>query len=297
MSVPVDFEAYWQTLRDEVAAIETEWDRVERTQLVTSRSKSWRIDWIRFSSVNDIVIEGWLSVPFDHPVIGAGFLWLPGYSYGTPPPDDSNLLAGTVTLAINVHGNQPDAPYVNPAGKSDYILEGIRSPRDYIYRKISGHCLKALDVLLEQEEITHGVGVGGMSQGGGLALIVAAQSQKPKICCADMPFLADIERSLSISRSPAYKTLKEHLTAHPDDLATMLLFDAVLHAPLIDVPTWLSSGGKDPACKPETVESVYEALPTSEKQYVYFPQAGHVFLPEMNAKYQSMVEKYLLQTL
>jgi cephalosporin-C deacetylase len=294
MNEPSGFEEYWAQLRADVARVETDWERTSRRKLVVSRGKSWLIDWVRYSSINDQVIHGWLATPYDHSLNGAGFLWLPGYSYGTPPPDDSNLVAGTVTLAINVHGNAADTPYINPAGKDDYILQGIDNPSSYIYRSIVGHCLYAIDVLEAQPEVTRGIGAAGMSQGGGLALLVASQDPRAKICCADMPFLSDIRTALVVSHSPAYRTLKRHTELVPTDLSTILLFDPLFHAHNITVPTWLSAGGKDPACKPITVEAVFNALASEIKEYELFPLAGHVFTPEMNAAYQRLVERYIV---
>jgi cephalosporin-C deacetylase len=295
MSKPEGFDDYWSDLRDDVESIEKDWERSTRSQIVHSRGRTWRIDWIRYSSIDDLVIQGWLAVPDDHLVNGAGFLWLPGYSYGTPPPDDSNLVEGAVTFAINIHGKAPDEPYVNPAGKNDYILSGIDNLRTYIYRSIAGHCLAAVDVLRQQSEVTAGVGVGGMSQGGGLAIIVAAQDSACGICCADMPFLADIETALKVSHSPAYRALKSRVDADPDVLQTVLLFDSLYHAPSIHVPTWLSAGGKDPACRPVTVRAVYDVIGIDFKTYHYFPQAGHNFQPEMNEAYKTLIEQHLLK--
>jgi cephalosporin-C deacetylase-like acetyl esterase len=291
---PKTFDSFWSELRAEVDSVDCDWDRTERSQIVTSRGHSWKIDWIRYSSVEDHLIQGWLAVPYDHQANGAGFLWMPGYSYGTPRPDDSDLVEGTVTCAINVHGNTPDEAYVNPAGKNDYILNGIDDPRTYIYRVIVAHCLCAVGVLLNQPEISGGIASAGMSQGGGLALIVSSQSALTGICCADMPFLADLRTALTLSHSPAYRTLKRYIDEHPKCLDTVLLFDSLFHAGNIHVPTWLSAGGKDPACKPVTVEAVYAQLASKNKHYEYFPNAGHIFMPQMNAAYREMVDDYLV---
>jgi cephalosporin-C deacetylase len=269
------------------------WERSTRTETVSSRGRTWRIDWLRYSSIGDQIVQGWLAVPLDHDMTGAGMLWLPGYSYGTPSPDDSDLVDGVVSFGINVHGHPPDHPYVNPAGKDDYILSGIDDPAIYIYRSIVGHCLCAVDVLEKQPEVTKGLAVAGMSQGGGLALLVASQDKRPLVCCADMPFLADIRSALILSRSPAYRALREHIEINPRSLNTVLLFDPLLHARRITVPTWLSAGGKDPNCKPPTVEAVYRDLAAIDKEYEYFPTAGHVFLPQMNAAYDRLIQKYI----
>jgi cephalosporin-C deacetylase len=292
MMAPLVFDSYWSELRGDVSSTVKDWERSERSQIVSSRGKSWKVDWVRYSSLGDELIHGWIASPYDHKANGAGFLWLPGYSYGTAPPDDSNLVAGTVTFSINVHGNVVDTPYVNPAGKNDYITVGISNPNTYIYRAIVGHCLCAVDVLKQQREVS-AVGVGGMSQGGGLALLVSSQNDDVKICCADMPFLADIKTALVLSHSPAYRKLNEAVHESPSLLNTVLLFDPLYHAEQIKVPVWLSAGGKDPACKPLTVETVFAEIQSVDKHYEYFPSAGHVFVPEMNAGHEKLILKYL----
>lgn len=294
MHKPDGFNEYWDDLLAEVDSVVSDWERIDRAQIATSRGKQWKVDWIRYSSLDDFVVQGWYSVPYDHAMSGAGFLWLPGYSYGTPPPDDSNLVAGAATLAINIHGNPPDAPYLNPAGKRDYILEGIDNPRTFIYRTIVGHCLCALDVLSEQPEAQSGLVSAGMSQGGGLALLVASLDRRPKICCADMPFLTDVRTAIQISHSGAYRTLAKYAQENPQALETILLFDSLYHADRIKVPTWISAGGKDPTCRPKTVEKVYEALASVDKHYEFFPTSGHVFMPEMNAAYEQMIKQYIV---
>lgn len=295
-----DFETYWREIKDELGSVPDDWERIERDETVTVRGKTWRVDWLRFSSIDDMLIWGWLATPADHSANGAGFLWLPGYSYGTPPPDETNLVEGVATLGINVHGNPPDEPYVNPAGKDDYITRGIESPATYILRKIAAHCLRALDILAEQEGVNPDkVCVGGMSQGGALAIIAAALNKRAKLCFADMPFLCDVPLALTLSRSPAYTALKRYLDENPDSaaeaLATIGLFDPMNHAPLVTVPTSMTAGGRDPASKPATIEAVYQKIGAKVKEYRLFESAGHVFLPEMNEKQSEWIAKYLLE--
>ncbi|HEX5322702.1 MAG TPA: hypothetical protein VFW40_02870, partial [Capsulimonadaceae bacterium] len=62
----------------------------------------------------------------------------------------------------------------------------------------------------------------------------------------------------------------------------------------VTVPTWMTAGGRDPASKPATIEAVYERLGAKIKEYRYFENAGHVFLPEMNAKQREWITQYLL---
>ena len=237
-----------------------------------------------------------LPVPADHEPTGVGFLWLPGYSYGTPPPDASNLVRGATTLCINIHGNLPDAPYLNPAGKNDYVTENILDPENYIFRKSVLHCLSAMDVLAELEgvDVDKRV-VAGMSQGGALSLLVAANHAAPKICFADMPFLCNQPLGLQISSSAVYKTALSFAEEHGEEaLQTLALFDPVRHAPSIKIPTSLIVGGKDPASRAATVPAVYNALAANCKQLRLFPDAGHVFLPEMVQTYVDWIDRIVL---
>jgi cephalosporin-C deacetylase len=299
----IDFDQFWRDVRDEHQAGArggaVEWQLVPRGELVESKGLRWRVDWLRFSSVDDLLIYGWVARPADHEPTRAGFLWLPGYSYGTPPPDETNLVPGTVTLCVNVHGNLPDEPYVNPAGKNDYITAGIVRPESFIYRKIVLHCLYAVDILGALEWVDAGeTAVGGMSQGGTLALLVAANHGAPCVCFADMPFLCSFRTAMSVSHSPAYKAIANAIAdnpaATPDILDTVSLFDPLYHAPKIAIPAALSAGGKDPASPASTIEPVYEALASTIKQYRLYPEAGHVFLPEMVHTYTDWIMRFAL---
>jgi cephalosporin-C deacetylase-like acetyl esterase len=297
------FEQYWERVRQDHWAGRArglgDWEILPRGERVEARGMAWSVDWLRFSSAADTLIYGWLAKPLDHEPTGVGLLWLPGYSYGTPPSDESNLVRGAVTIGINVHGNHPDAPYVNPAGKNDYMARGIEDAEAFILRRIALHCLHAMDVIGKIEGVDkQKTVVGGMSQGGGLALITAANHPAPKLCFADMPFLCDIRRAMTLSHSGAYRAVRSVMEANPSRaeaiLSTLCLFDTLAHAPRVAIPTSLTSGGRDPASRAATIEPVYDALASTIKSYRHFPDAGHVFLPEMVQLYTDWIDWLLL---
>ncbi len=276
-----------------------EWEFLLRGDTAAAHGLCWRVDWLRFASAEDVVVYGWLARPSDHLASGAGLLWLPGYSYGTPKPDETNLVPGVATLCINVHGNLPDTAYVNPAGKNDYVALGIEAPQDWIYRRIALHCLNAVDVLAQQDGIDgEKVAVGGMSQGGALALITAANHPLPKLCFADMPFFCSVPLAMEVSHSGAYKEIRRLMEEKPGDadeiMQTISLIDPIRHAPSVKIPTSLTAGGRDPASRAVTIAPVFPALATKLKEYRLFPEAGHVFLPEMVRTYSGWINRLLL---
>jgi cephalosporin-C deacetylase len=298
----IDFEQYWRDIREEhrlgiQAGLDLRIDR--RDESASSGESTWSVDWLRFSSAAGSTVHGWVARPSNHRSSGAGMLWLPGYSYGTPPPDATNLVPGAITLCINVHGNMPDAPYINPAGKNDYIVRGIETPSGFIYRAIALHCLGAMDALAMLDGVDPGrTVVAGMSQGGALALIVAANHPGPKLCFADMPFPCSVRLALRISRGPVFKEIARLIEANPAAAETMIdtlcLFDPLYHAPSITIPVHITAGGKDPTSRVATIEPVRAAIGSTIKQYRLFPEAGHVFLPEMAQTYANWIDKYVV---
>ena len=303
---PADFDTFWQEIRAELALVPLEWERLPGAGGETARH---RIDWLRFSSLDDVLIYGWLAVPKEAPQPGRrGYLWLPGYSLGNPPPGPEALYPDTLTLGLNLHGNIPDAPYAHPSASGmDYITEGIESPHTYIYRAIVAHCLRALEVLARQEEVApNRLVVGGMSQGGGLALITAALTPDVCLCLADMPWLGALDLALSLLDRAKYRKTKaarypdargliaDYAEAHPDRAAqvyqTYRYFDPLSHAAYVTCPTQVSAGGRDPSCKSPTVYAVFNAL-QCEKEMLFLPQTGHEIVPAMHEAHGPWVQR------
>ena len=299
--LPARFAEFWRDTLDALAHVPTEWERIPNAQ---PAPPGYTVDWLRFSSWGDTLAYGWLAVPDTQDAVRLpGYLWLPGYSLGNPPPGPESLYAGVVTFGLNLHGNPPDTPYVHPhTQNADYITLGIDSPETYIFRAMICHALMGLRVLGQQEEVDErSLFVGGMSQGGGLALVVAALDNTVKLCLADMPWLCDPGLSLALApdntqrgsrRPPDSRVLiRDYARAHPERAAlvyeTYRYFDPLSHAASIQCPTQMSAGGRDPSCRPPTIYSVYNAL-TCPKDILYLPHTGHDIVPaqhEFHAKW------------
>lgn len=303
---PADFGAFWRGVKDELAQVPPEWERIPDAMGTTP---GLTVDWLRFHSLGDAVIYGWLAVPTDAPPTdNVGYVWLPGYSLGNPPPGPECLYPNTMTLGLNLHGNAPDTPYVHPSTHGgEYVTRGIDAPETYLYRDIVAHCLQALSVLGEQPEVgTEKLAVGGMSQGGGLALVTAALAPQVKLCLADMPWLCDLDRSLSLIDRERYKHLPnyrlpdprsliaDYADAHPERreqiFQTFRYYDPLSHAAGIHCPTQISAGGRDPSCKPPTIYAVYNEL-TCEKEMLYLPHVGHEIVPQMRSMHEKWVSR------
>jgi len=294
-SIPPFFDGYWESTLTELAATPIVWERAEEPDLPADGYDGYAIKMDAFEGIS---IYAWMAVPKGVTDPMPGYLWLPGYSLGNPPPGPESLYEGVVTMGVNIHGNTPDTPYVHPSKlRRDYITIGIESQRTYIFRTLVSNCVRAFEVLAEQPEVdANKMVVGGMSQGGGLALIVASLLQdRVKLCFADMPWLCDLDRALSLIDWERYtgtnlpQDARHYIKAlaerHPDEAEaiykTYRYFDPLSHASRIISPTQMSAGGRDPSCKPQTIYSVYNAL-TCDKEIQYLSDTGHEIVPAMH---------------
>lgn len=313
---PADFDAYWADVRAEIAHLLPSeggggggWERKPYPPLSTDERP---VDIISFQSVDGVVIHGWYAAPGDVEGMRTanGYLWLPGYSLGNPPPGPESLYDDTATFGLNLHGNLPDSPYVHPFSTGDdYITNGIDDPSKYIFRRIVAHCLIALEVLAAQPEVDPDrLVAGGMSQGGALALIASALDPRVRLCFADMPWLCDIDRALSLVNLDRYRTSRErrvpdarmlvafHAEEHPESAEriyrTYRYIDPLNHAGNIRCPVQMSAGGRDPSCRPPTIFAVYNNI-VAPKEMMYYPAAGHEIVPEMHVSHSDWLRTQL----
>lgn len=229
----------------------------------------------RYTGVGGKTIHGWYLRPTAggrHP----GVLYLSGYGARPITPPAGLATQGYVVLAIDVRGNPVGRP--RPRAFEDYSLIGIESPETYVYREIVGHCLRAIQALRGQAEVDEGrIAIVGVSEGGGLALILAALCPEVKAVVAASPMLCDLPLSLRAAGWP-YTQIAQHIERRPDQasqvLRTLSYFDAVNFASEVKCPVLLSVGFLDQVSLPSGVYGAYNLLGGS-KEIRALPKAGH----------------------
>lgn len=280
LEIPEDFDEFWQEARQEALNCHLDYRRSAQSHVALP---GMIIESIQMATVNDRVISGW----FAHPM-GArrlpGFLWINPYGRESILPNEYSTRPGFASLNLNFFGY--DAFYQEKyAIDRGYFTQGIELPKTYIYRQITQDCLVALRVLQAQNEVDEErIGAMGMSQGGGLAIACGHLSPIVSAVGADMPFLGDIRNTLArpVHRYPL-KEIIDFIEVTPLGRErvnhTLGYFDTVYHASRCQKPTHVSLGLKDPACRPETVRKIFDALP-DQKALVEL-DSGHDWNPEM----------------
>ena len=116
----------------------------------------------------------------------------------------------------------------------------------------------------------------GTSQGGGAALLLGSIFQGHGIRCvaADEPFLTNYPKA---AWRGAYEVAKKVFEQEPNKEEawhSLGLVDTISHAPRMAYPVLLTEGGMDETCPPDTIDSLYELLP-STKSKMYISGRGH----------------------
>ena len=271
-SRPADFDEFWQTLVREASQQPLEF-RMRRDGRLSRRGLDVWV--VQYRSLGDKAIHGWYAAPSGarkRPAI----LYLSGYGARPIPPPVGLASRGWVVLAIDVRGNPVDR--VRPRPFEDYGTEGIVSPDTYAYRQIVGHSLGALDFLLSREEVDPDrIAVVGVSEGGGIGLLLSALSPSVAAVAADAPMLVDFPLSLRAASWP-YTEIARLMQQRPETrgpvMRTLRYFDAVNFAPNVQCPVLLSIGLLDRVSLPAAVFGLYNVLP-GPKEIRSFPKAGH----------------------
>lgn len=288
---PSGFETFWRRVALEGEHLPIQYRREHFSADDTSTHRVERLQW---QGADGTDRYGWYAVP--HGTIGIlpGLLYMPGYGISTIAINDNIAFPGIITLSPNLHG-YPLEPNITYEPHLGYLSTGIETPETYVYRRVLLDCLLAVRVLMAQPEVDDTrVYAGGLSQGGGLAVILAAWSPWVRAAIAEMPFMTYWEYLLGVpSLRYPIKELIDYFQHDPARreraLHTLQYYDTVHHAPFVRCPVQLSIGMKDPSIRVPVVFSLYEALQV-QKRVIIYEQTGHDWTPEMRGYLMEWVE-------
>jgi cephalosporin-C deacetylase len=188
---------------------------------------------------------------------------------------------------VGATGDHPEGQSGGPEN-ARVMTRGIGRPEDYYYTRLFTDAAMAVEVASELAGVPR-VAVSGLSQGGGLALAAAALvPQAVAVCHADIPFLCDIQRAITLAPEAPYTEVPEFLAHNvdliPAALDTLRYVDCALLARRITARCLLSVGLMDTICPPSTVFAAYNEI-TAVKDISVYPFTGHV-VPEVHVERQ-----------
>ncbi|MFC5528666.1 acetylxylan esterase [Cohnella yongneupensis] len=296
-----DLEAYWD---ETIASFAVKPLNATRTRVDTPFF-DMSVYKVSYEGFDDTPIHGWYLVPRKAEetrekvpcvVLYHGYTGSRGY------PEDyaSFVLMGVAVFAIDVRGQNGETGNLlaqHHGMAKGWITQGILHRDTCYYKAITIDAIKALDWASEQPEVDPGrICAQGASQGGGLALIAAALSDKPAIAVAHIPNMCQMDfgilnSSSSLSEAATFcERFPEHLDAV---LETLSYYDNMNLAHRIRIPLFVSVGLKDPTTMPETIYAAYNRM-ACDKRIVPSPFSGHTVTGDQNRQAMAFISEWLL---
>jgi cephalosporin-C deacetylase len=278
-AAPPDLRGFWDSTVAEARNAMTA-PTSERVDTGLPLVHTWDVT---FSGFGGAPIRAW----FHRPAATAGpapvVVRYQGYGGGRGLPHQIPLwvLAGYPCLDVDTRGqgsartpgDTPDPDGAEPAYPG-YLTRGLLRPSSYYYRRVFTDAVLAVDAV----RILPGVDpdrvvVAGGSQGGGIAIAVAALGGEPAAVLADVPFLSEFRRACDLASVPPYTELTGYLSVHRDHAATVFdtlaYFDVSVLAAWARSPALFSVALMDLTCPPSTVYAAYNAYAGAKQMSVY----------------------------
>ena len=273
-SPPKDFSEFWSSFIRKSSKMPINLKR-EKTQFVISKMDVYDVS---FDALDRTRIQGKLLLPPEAknqkvPAIvhyhGAG-----GRS-STPDSYSSWILLGAAVLTIDFRNQNGKTNSESGYGEGPTSIMGLGildKERCGLYRLFTDG-FRAVEAAKEIHEIDpEKIAITGGSQGGGVALAVAALHEDVKLCMADVPSSCWFEKRL-FEKSGGAGEISNFIKNRPETLEKILhnlrYFDNVNLAPKIKCPVLISCGLRDPVCPPDTIYAAYNNIKSEKKIYPY----------------------------
>ena len=278
---PSDFDEFWGRTLSETAAISLDLSVTHHPTLLQM------IDTydVTYRGFGGTPIRAWLRLPSGTSGELPGIVQFCGYGHGRGHAlrDLRWAAAGYAHLIVDArdqgHGDtSDDFPDGNPSAGS-FLTRGILSPETYYYRRIFTDAVRAVEALRSLEVVdANRVGAVGMSQGGGIAIVIAGLVPDLSMVVSQAPFMCELDRAASLSTEEPYSFLRQYFADRRLDMntaqETLRYFDVVNHAKRAKAPALLSTGLLDGIAPPETVLPAFSAY-GGEKEIRVWPYNGH----------------------
>ncbi len=301
LTAKADLDEYWEQTLAEFA------DKpLKSTRTLVETPLSYMEAYkVRYEGYDDTPIYGWYLLPrFPRQEKLPCVVLYHGYTGSKGLPEDyaSYILMGIAVFAIDIRGQGGETGNLldNTFGMTrGWITQGILHRDTCYYKAITLDALKALDWASEQPEVDASrICASGGSQGGGLAMIAAALSDKPAIAVAHIPNMCQMDFGL-LNSSSSLAEAASFIERFPQHLNTVLdtlsYYDNMNLAHRIHIPVLVTVGLKDPITMPETIYAAYNRV-ESEKVIYPYPFSGHTVTGDHNRRGLDFIAKHFLHT-
>ncbi|MDN0197415.1 acetylxylan esterase [Streptomyces sp. S.PNR 29] len=258
---PSDFDEFWLSTLKEAAQAEP-LVSVRPVETGLRLTRTWDVTFRGFAGDP---VRAWFSRPagVDEPL--PAVVEYAGYGRGRGLPHErlTWVNAGYAHLLMDNRGQgdqygcggeTPD-PHAGAPGGPGPMVRGLLAPHDYHYRRLITDAVRAVAAVRELPGVDAGrVAAVGNSQGGGLALAVAAHVPDLAAVLVTAPLLCGIRRALDLTDAPPYGEITAYLSVHRGAEAaayrTLSYMEGISFARRAQAPAHFGVGLRDRVCPP-----------------------------------------------
>lgn len=271
---PADFDAFWNAQKEEMREIPS-------NPVLTKHSEN------NFNTTYDLVMDhidgrkvyAYISVPKGEGPF-PGFLVMPSFGGGAnhvTPGDNESAQINAIVIKMSIHNADP------AEGDPDRYMPNDISTREgnyYRYAFMAG--VRAIDYMFTRDDFDkQNLGIMGVSQGGGLSIIMAGLDQRIKLLVHSVPALCQ-HNGLTYDRESGhpYFLFSSRTTAatpeHEQGTADAVrYYDAINFAKRFKGPSTLFMSYEDHVCPPGTVMAANNQLTGGPKIIMHSRETVH----------------------
>ena len=270
---PVDFDAFWNGLKAQLAQIPM--DPQVAFMFQTPASKTYRVN---LANIDNRRVYGYISIPTTQGSFAA-VLQVPAYGSfpgnASPIPFVAENL-GMIAMSISIHNTEPDVQDPNA-----YEPNNPSVKEENYYRYALMGAVRAIDYIYARPDFDGSqLAVFGISQGGGLAISTAGLDSRVKLLIDLVPALCrhDGLKYARPSGHPHYiytSRMQVGTSAYEQTITEATkYYDAVNFAKRFQGPSLSVFGYIDPTCPPATGFTANNQL-LNAKMIVHSRDKGH----------------------
>lgn len=279
INLPADFDEFWGSTLAESRA---KWQPPKLVK-VDGEITEFDVFDVTFSGFEGELIKAWFISPTrSKPTVaiveylgyggGRGFphehiKWpAAGYAHFVMDTRGQGSEWGSGGDTGDEHGSHPHHP--------GFMTKGIDSKDTYYYRRLYTDAVLAIDAVRSLNIVApNQIAVTGVSQGGGLALVVSGLVSDLLGVLPEVPFLTYFRRAVDITPRRPYLEIANYLSIHREKYEevfnTLDYFDVLNFIPQSQAPAYFSVALMDTICPPSTVFAARNTYAAETKMEIF----------------------------
>ncbi len=267
-----ELPSFWRATREQLAA-----EPLEAQVAVVAEPLPYRKFKITLRSLSGIRFHAFLGLPIQGEAPAKPWPVLvttPGYGGRQQGLQLGECQRGYAILQIFPR-SQGDSAALWKIDGPDKLTWRLERPAGSYYQGAYADVMRGIDFVQSHPELNAArIALVGTSQGGGIALAVAALDPRVGAVVAHVPFLCHIRLAARTSGSLVERLLNQAGRNDERALRTLDFFDPYHLAADLTTPVLVSAGGRDDTCPAATIQSVFDRL-SGPKTLTLYPELTH----------------------